>query len=438
MAVPLASIPDLDFLHGGDSHDEKFSTYIRGINNATEHNHVFSVADTPDANLFNETGPSNRRGKQMYMRDSYVDFLQQLWLYWFPPAVVPPARQLESVPVVVTGTGGTGKTSLRNILCKRLLDHIGNDLPNIGDRQSIVFQNGAEPVFYHAQFERSVSNVIQVRCTRDLNLSRRYVDDIAHCVYYLIDAPKGNVSSTSTYDQVSKDRVVFFFSPNEALVKSLRKTDKVATMYMPLWTIDELLQANTVLRLDIAAHRVRQRFKDLGGVARHVLEVDSGAAERHMEQTIIAGILSMEVPTSVHAISYTDSLGPEVCRLEVPRNADNSYDFTKGKNVWASKFILLLIAERVADILRMALNAETSIFDNQFNSTISGYVYESYAIHLLKVNRLTSMQLQQLKKVDDALSTIVRRTRRALGAAPAAPQFMRKFDQNRGTKTVKC
>jgi hypothetical protein len=129
MANP--SIPNLQCGTAAERHNENFMRFINGVNFATEHNNLFSVAGTPDAFLFDERRPSVDRGTIMFIRPCYDAFIAEIMANWFPQE-----QGAEPVAVVATGTGGVGKTSLRNILCKRIMERINQELENPNEMAS--------------------------------------------------------------------------------------------------------------------------------------------------------------------------------------------------------------------------------------------------------------------------------------------------------------
>jgi hypothetical protein len=258
-------------------------------------------------------------------------------------------------------------------------------------------------------------------------------------VYYLVDAPQGDISKASTITRLTKDRAAFFSSPSWSLMKCLHKTYKATALYMPLWGFEELCDASLALGLNITVPVINERYKLLGGVARHVLEVSTRAHDIYVKQSVEGAIAAMSIVDNVAAISNKMNLGLLVSyvavHVKVGRQPNGEYDFMIARNMWASKQIVLMIAERATQALKREMQAETSIFQNKFNQTISGYVYELYAIQLLKVERLSGLRIHTMKD-RNVVPTVTRRLRRALGV-PAGPRFLERFARGLGIAIVR-
>ena len=71
-------------------------------------------------------------------------------------------------------------------------------------------------------------------------------------------------------------RMVCFTSPNRNWLYSLRKNFGHIALYMPLWTLEELQDANAQLKLGIEPETIYERFQFVGGTARYCLCVQGG------------------------------------------------------------------------------------------------------------------------------------------------------------------
>ena len=70
--------------------------------------------------------------------------------------------------------------------------------------------------------------------------------------------------------------MVCFTSPNPDWYDSIIKEPTHTCLYMPVWTFEELIQADSLLHLDLGNDTLSQRFHFFGGSARFCLATDPG------------------------------------------------------------------------------------------------------------------------------------------------------------------
>lgn len=422
------SIPCLQFSDGVLNGDKLFEQFIRGVNNAFENNNTFSVADMAGSHIFDEQ-PSCDRGQQLFIRPCYEKFLESVMALWFPNN-----QNFESVPVIVMGSGGTGKTTLKTILCKRIMEKINTTLSK-NESQSIILQYGESQTYYHAHFRRTLEGSVIVQCTKETASGTYFVRNLPQQVYYLVETGAGDISKASKFQRIGKDHAVFFSRPSMSLTGgSLSTEDKAKTLCIPLWTLNELLQANYSLNLGIDSSELNERYKRFGGVARNVLECASSAA--HNPHLSIPE--SSKESANIYAVFDIASirfLGPELynelilCRTAL--TSEGNYNFAGFTEEWASKRAALRVAGKFELLLSVQLHFETRTWkkNDGFSNKLSGYVFDVYPIHVLQTKGLSPFRIRSLKNTSAGV-TIMRRLRRVTGMPQQSPQMtsrMRKW-----------
>lgn len=69
-------------------------------------------------------------------------------------------------------------------------------------------------------------------------------------------------------------KMVAFASPHYDWLDAILKYQYHTTMYLPIWNLEELLDANDVLNIGLDASEIRRRYNYFGGVARYCLHPD--------------------------------------------------------------------------------------------------------------------------------------------------------------------
>ena len=233
--------------------------FVAGLDRSTEVNGLFTLVG--EGFLFNSTDPDMDRGKHFFVRPAYADLLVQIYARWFPESDQGP------VPVLLTGTGGNGKTTFRNLVCKRILERfVANNVQPV----TIILQQGDKAKYYVIELWKEPEvNEFRCSCATFMHSDGCFLDDRkdgTKLIYYLVDCPAGDNRMTSTVS-TPLHRAIYFSSPNELLSESLRKNKKGSTLFTPLWSEPELQDARAVLNI-LTGPIVRERYKMIGGMAR--------------------------------------------------------------------------------------------------------------------------------------------------------------------------
>ncbi|KAG7390751.1 hypothetical protein PHYPSEUDO_006870 [Phytophthora pseudosyringae] len=85
-------------------------------------------------------------------------------------------------------------------------------------------------------------------------------------VLYLYDGPP-------SFEPDIPSKMICFASPNEAWLRKVSKKLEACTLYMPLWGVEELVDAANSLQLEpeVTREKIEERFAIFGGVARGCL-----------------------------------------------------------------------------------------------------------------------------------------------------------------------
>ena len=101
----------------------------------------------------------------------------------------------------------------------------------------------------------------------------------------LIDGPP------RTRPRKAAQKMVCFTSPNETWFSSMKTSPYHIRMFMPVWDLDELLEANEHLGLKLEVKTIQDRFHLFGGVPRYCISVSPNfvlLAQRHLSLCLSA------------------------------------------------------------------------------------------------------------------------------------------------------
>ncbi|KAE8899099.1 hypothetical protein PF011_g15490 [Phytophthora fragariae] len=166
--------------------------------------------------------------------------------------------------VTVTGTPGIGKSVFYAYFFNRLREREPNtwiiaiSFWMEAIKEIIVYKGRGDP----GTIERKKNAIDMVLEEAHANKKK---------LIFLCDGPPTKVWSSS--------KMVVFTSPNEKWLRAVRKT--YSTLFMPLWTFEELREATLALSLAgpsgvkcISDDDLETRFNTFGGVARECLSLD--------------------------------------------------------------------------------------------------------------------------------------------------------------------
>jgi hypothetical protein len=123
------------------------------------------------------------------------------------------------------------------------------------------------------------------------NFGRAYVPFNEEASIHLYDGPPKV--------QPPDSQMVAFTSPNEAWLNSIYKAANHCELYMPVWTFQELCDANELLGLDIEMERLQQYFGIFGGVARYCLGSESFSSGMQKKKEALGKISSFDDVKSI-------------------------------------------------------------------------------------------------------------------------------------------
>ncbi len=311
----------------------------------------------------------SRKISQIYIRSVYAEIWEEI--------------SLSKHPAIVTGTPGTGMTSLRNFIAFRLLHEA---LPNVGDRRTIVFQTG----------DRDKHNKIVMERTADTNAPdggtkvnvdlRLYTGDTFDCsifatepgdVYRLIDIHKRKFHNID----FDTERIIMFTSPDRDLERYFVVHARARVLYLPLWSRDECIAADIALKLNIGADTVSQRYVEVGGKASLVLETNPDEYKHHMEQVLTNYDCVLD---ELNVLRGAPSPATGFCNYlyyHVPINADGRYDYKHAVLNFGSKYILLLIGKVLSHRLHKILDIEDSLYHTRDAPYILGHIIAGCAAY---------------------------------------------------------
>ena len=161
----------------------------------------------------------------------------------------------------------------------------GRDEHKIVENVTVTGTPGVgKSVFYIYFFQRWIeenpeSIIITASFTRRRNLKQ--------CVLFDIKNPSGLIckdipfieGALHLYDgpppfEPQDNQMVCFISPNSEWYDSMIKSPRHRCLYMPVWTIEELLEADSYLQINLGEDKLKQRFDFFGGSARYCLATD--------------------------------------------------------------------------------------------------------------------------------------------------------------------
>lgn len=421
------AIPNLRFALYDGPESLRLENFIRGINASTQVASVFSVVETANAFLFGQGKPDHNKGKRMFIRPCYYPLMDNLTTLWFPHDL-----SEESVPCSITGTDGTGKLSMRNLLCRRILERIRASLINDRDRATIIFQNSDRTVYQIIAFEKAAEYIF-ANCSQKTTERPIDIRDRPETVYYIVAVVSDNFSAISYFDR-SKDKAVFFAPQSSKLNQHLFKSYKAIPLYMPLWSLGELLAARAALKLSISIDCIRERFAKVGGIAQIVLEISQRVYTYYMDVFIPQCIARLPILNLIEQIGTTAHLGTDLMshplvHLAVGVSDDGIYDFQRPVLQWGSQHIVHLVAETCTDLLQSHMQVQHDSHircgNRSWNSMVR-CVCAAFPISLLATGGgLNSIKIAPVKNNSDdeesgIIRTIVCRARRLLFPPAAA------------------
>lgn len=183
------------------------------------------------------------RQTQYYIRESYVAYYKQ----------IQELIEGEMPWISVTGTPGIGKSVFYFYVFERMRKEYPNMTFICASFSSK--SNLKECIVFYP--DGKIENCTSVD-------QRPYIPILLENAIHLYDGPPKVEPRHS--------KMVTFTSPNHDWFEVIRKEPQHCKLFMPIWTFDELLDANDLLNLGVGEEQLQQAFGVFGGVARYCLQ----------------------------------------------------------------------------------------------------------------------------------------------------------------------
>ena len=148
------------------------------------------------------------------------------------------------------------------------------------------------------------------------------------------------------------------FSPKEARYKEFVKNSRAKMLFMPLYTLSELLAIGKYIRNISSSYsdlfsedRIIERYEKYGGIIRHVLPEDEGELKT-IETRYEFAMSDISLETVVKLLRSSELLdaGNFICQWTAKQSATGEYDFTSVDRRIASEDILLKLKEKMSSL----------------------------------------------------------------------------------------
>ncbi len=147
--------------------------------------------------------------------------------------------------------------------------------------------------------------------------------------------------------------------------------------YVPNWTLDEFYRARDALGLQVLNNDgnavpmtdavIRERYIVMGGVARQVLEKESGmySAAAVLEVAVHQADLTTVLTTGIweYGAYINVTIPHHFVHCFVPQDTNGAYDYRIARNCWCSKYIALMVANKLRSTLHSCLRAEDDVYE---------------------------------------------------------------------------
>jgi hypothetical protein len=263
--------------------------------------------------------------------------------------------------VAIGGNSGVGKSMFLAYAMKCLVD--AKDVPAI---------------VYDRTSEESVSVILpnNVFFLDRVTAENQYLRNSA--TVYLVDVGGDSSRPPKKYNAFT----IVVASPHSAFlkIKDWLKQSHASQLYMPCWSVDELLACHSAQRLTMKVEEIQQRFDRFGGIARTVLTETINEWDLKTKQALDTCDFDA-LSRSVH--SNLENL-PEYTSMLLHFGVDEASFWVSSINL-ASDHIVRLFTEKVKGtetVLTLRFLSATS--DAPGWGSIRGYTFEAFAHTLLK------------------------------------------------------
>jgi hypothetical protein len=192
-------------------------------------------------------------------------------------------------------------------------------------------------------------------------------------------------------------------SPRREMVNDFKKPPPPQIFYMPLWNEAEL---TTIATAFPGVADWMERFRILGGIPRHVLEVTDHSPKALLE----AACRQCELNDCIKIVGL-DSTITDISKVAHSLvHITSTHPFTKSSVSYASETALdIIVANKGAEAKHKMAELLESSAGNPLTASLCGYIFEPYAFELLeKGGDFTCRQLvhgnKKLKPADTVLT----------------------------------
>ena len=375
-----------------------FSDFIVGLLYSTEDNDVLSLANTPNSYLFNESMASQSNGNKMYLRNCYRELTHEMHSIF-----------RRGHCVLFTGTPGVGTTYFRNVVLKSILH-----MPFEANRTTrvIIVQESSNSAGYFVVMTLVDDTTVEISINYS-NVVTREVHACREC-YYLVDCTNGNIDKMAGIDRTIH-HLALFCSPNQSVITMVVFKLLGTQLYLPLWRLDELLQAQAALDV-LNPGEVRRRYRMMGGVVRCVLCRCQDSFDHLVNDYLPTFVLTdahMVMWPSDYGIVYSSALIPDKLKyFEVPQTSGlplvdapveqpYEYNYRKVTIQWAPKFLSSFMARELQYALKRKLCEEERAYLPEYKdpSISLSYLVKLYVSELLSRKGTSSMIIKHMKVI---------------------------------------
>jgi hypothetical protein len=211
----------------------------------------------------------------VYIRKCYIDQASKIHEWMGTKVEVPPQDQKS---MFIGGARGVGKSILGVIMVFEFL--------NLGF--AVVYEHKETRLLLVPKKPRPPGRKKYCRSFANGRDTMRLPNHCATTSYSTLWPLRTSQSTFKTLATEGNDgirlngrtRRLMLSSPRDDRLRLLHKTVKTTgQLFMPLWTLKELLEARAVSFRDVDEPSVKERFRKYGGIARHTLEHSDADAE---------------------------------------------------------------------------------------------------------------------------------------------------------------
>jgi hypothetical protein len=269
---------------------------------------------------------------------------------------------------IITGTPGIGKSLFMIYLLWKLV--------KAGKRVLLIYH--PHTIYYDGQC--GIFELADIPSVIDHNF---WKDDL----WCLFDA-KGRKEEHLNALPYPTCTFVLSTSPRREMVNDFKKPPPPQIFYMPLWNEAELTTISVSFP-DVG--NWRERFRVLGGIPRHVLEVTSD----NPIELLQAACRQCELNDCIKIIGLNSTITDKSKVVHSLVHINSTHPFTKSSVSYASETALdIIVANKGAEAKHKMAELLESSAGNPLTASLCGYIFEPFAYELLeKGGEFTCRQL---------------------------------------------